>query len=187
MRTREQSVRAAQGIQGWMHPAELEWLYDRASSSPVVVEIGVWLGRSTTVLCDACPGVVIAIDHFGGGMDDEPASPAAARELDVRNKARANLKPYLDSGKLLLVEADSASARQALAGLFSAPFVDMLFIDGDHRSAAVRSDLQFADFVKPGGIVSGHDWDWESVREVVQRAYPQTQLEQRIWWWRKPK
>jgi hypothetical protein len=37
----------AEAIPGWMSPAELQWLHDEASKHQVVLEIGVWCGRST--------------------------------------------------------------------------------------------------------------------------------------------
>jgi predicted O-methyltransferase YrrM len=174
------AVRKAGEIDGWMSEAELGWLYDQAADRDVVIEIGVWKGRSTTALCEACPGVVIAVDHFSGGDPEEAASPAVARDQNVRAQAIQNLMPYLDSGKLVLVQTPSDKAFETLRKLFPGRFADMVFIDGDHRVEAVRLDLRYRDLIKDGGLLSGYDYDWAGVREAVEHLKPL--VAERLWW-----
>lgn len=35
---------------------------------------------------------------------------------------------------------------------------DLIFVDGDHREAAVRSDLGYWDLLRPGGLILFHDY-----------------------------
>ena len=45
--------------------------------------------------------------------------------------------------------------------------LDFCFIDGDHDADAVYEDfVGYYEKVKVGGIMSGDDWHWESVREI---------------------
>lgn len=176
-----EALSKASQVAGFMYEHELEWLYDQACDRDIIIiEIGVWKGLSTTVLCEACPGVVIAVDHFSGGSDEEDASPAAAKNQNVRAVAIENLKPYLDSGKLILVQTPSDKAFETLRKLFPGRFADMVYIDGDHRTEAVKLDLRYKDLIKDGGLLSGHDWDWSSVREAVAPLKPVTLG--RMWW-----
>lgn len=49
---------------------------------------------------------------------------------------------------------------------------DLVFIDGDHRTPAVESDVQRAlVYVRPGGVIVLHDWTADGcVREGTRRA-----------------
>ena len=43
------------------------------------------------------------------------------------------------------------------------PQLDLIYIDGDHRYDGVLNDILLAKkLVKKGGIISGHDYHWES-------------------------
>lgn len=43
------------------------------------------------------------------------------------------------------------------------PPLDLIYIDGDHRYSGVKNDILLAKkLVKKGGIISGHDYHWES-------------------------
>ena len=44
---------------------------------------------------------------------------------------------------------------------------DFLYIDGNHRYEAVKSDLiNYYPRVKKGGIISGHDYEFEGTPDV---------------------
>ncbi len=176
------SLDKALKIPGFMFHHELDWLYEQAREREIVVEIGVWKGRSTTALCEGCPGVVIAVDHFSGGADNEDASPAAARDQNVRAVAIANLQPYLDSGKLILVQTPSDRAYETLRKLFPGRFADMVFVDGDHRAEALKVDMQYRNLVKDGGLFCGHDYDWPSGSVVEATAPFKPIVDGRMWW-----
>jgi Methyltransferase domain len=65
--------------------------------------------------------------------------------------------------------------------------VDVLFIDGAHDRPNVEKDhAAFAPLVKPGGLVSGHDYDdfWPGVVGTVNAHYPKERIHTRetCWW-----
>jgi len=46
--------------------------------------------------------------------------------------------------------------------------LDLVFIDGDHSYVAVREDIQaWRPFLRPGGILAGHDYHLDSVITAV--------------------
>ena len=63
--------------------------------------------------------------------------------------------------------------------------VDALFVDGAHDYPNVKADLDaFAPLVKPGGIISGHDFDgfWPGVVKAVTEKYGQPKTRETVWW-----
>lgn len=63
--------------------------------------------------------------------------------------------------------------------------VDVLFIDGAHDLESVTKDLEaFRHLVKPGGIVSGHDWPDGGVHNSVLKFYSreQVKIQDSCWW-----
>jgi predicted O-methyltransferase YrrM len=127
------------------------------TESPTIVEIGSWLGTgSTQILLDH-------VKRHGGRLycvDTWQGSPAVQGHVDmlatydvyqsfVENVRRAGgeacVEPYLMSS------TDAASQ-------FSDASVDLVFVDGDHKYDAVRSDIKmWLPKIKVGGIICGHD------------------------------
>lgn len=176
-------------IPGWMHPASLNWLYDRAAEANVVVEIGVWKGRSTIALCEACPGVVYAVDHFMGNQQELGREHAICQTAEGRREvmwaALCNLQPYMESGKCRMLPMPSAF----VADLFDdadlrAYFV---FIDGSHGYEDVLDDIVcWKSIVRRGGIIAGHDYDQPDVKRAVDAILGDVEVfkgdAQWIWW-----
>ena len=58
----------------------------------------------------------------------------------------------------LRMDSHSPEAREAVASILNGKKLDLLFIDGDHSEAGVREDfLNFAAFVRTGGLIAFHD------------------------------
>jgi len=151
----------------------------------VIVEVGSWRGRSTRALADHCRGVVYAVDPWGGVyyQDDGSVHP-------IRTKAwpifQVNLRDHLRSGRVRARQGFSADVLPVLAAELGAT-ADLVFIDGDHRHDAVRADIAAArHLVRPGGILSGHDYghdDWPGVQRAVDEVFDADRhLVNSIWW-----
>lgn len=68
--------------------------------------------------------------------------------------------------------------------------IDLLFIDGDHEYSAAKLDIElYAPKVRPGGMVSGHDYDnlprFPGVKQAVDETFPEVNLEPDWVWWVK--
>jgi hypothetical protein len=61
-----------------------------------------------------------------------------------------------------------------------------VFIDGDHREAAVRRDIaMWMPRLTPGGLLCGHDLDWKWVETALNNVlanYRQVS-DTAIWYW----
>lgn len=148
-------VSKAESITGWMSLAELAWLADQASDHDLIVEIGSFHGRSTRALGDHAKGIVIAVDTWTG--------PVGANERDVLpsfyDQFQSNLLDLLSEKKVI-------TFRPSEIEFVGSP--DMVFLDGDHLYAAVRSDIIYwKKKLQPGGLLCGHDYSFPDVRKAV--------------------
>jgi predicted O-methyltransferase YrrM len=146
-------------VPGWLTDRQARRLWDgaRALVAPArIVEIGSFRGRSTIVLAlAAAPGVeVVAIDPHGGGdrgpREIEPVAQLGESDLRAfqENLGRAGVAERVRHVRL-------ASA-QALAEV-SGP-VSLLYVDGAHRYAPARTDLEmWGGRVALGGTLFVHD------------------------------
>lgn len=192
------NIQRASEVPGYMPIRELTWLAEWAAKSRIVVEIGSWKGRSTRALGDNVKQRVYAVDHWLGQLRDPAAAPT--RELLVRgggdraaghdfiwNEFRANLADLIDKGKVIPIDHNSQNGLPAellpLRGR-----VDLLFIDGDHSYEGCKSDIDhYGPLVRPGGIISGHDYNSQprhaGVRRIVDEYYGKSaKFCQTIWW-----
>ncbi|MES2341725.1 MAG: class I SAM-dependent methyltransferase [Pseudomonadota bacterium] len=110
-------------------------------------EIGVGDGVHARALLDAIPGLFLyCVDPWDDGGGNRRGESSYQATL-------AALEPY--RGQVDIVRMTSA---EALAEWTAGP-LDFVFIDGAHDYASVARDIAgWAPKVRPGGIVSGHDY-----------------------------
>jgi len=122
----------------------------------VFVEIGSWLGMSTSILGDVAAGAgakVFAIDTWAGSESTWQEGRVRGRSLFDAFCANMEALGLLGSAVIPIVSRSDRCTELLAPGT-----VDLLFIDGDHRYAGVRADIaQWAPKVRPGGIICGHD------------------------------
>jgi predicted O-methyltransferase YrrM len=158
-RTLADALTAAEGVEGWLSDDQAGRLWERAASlrpPDKVVEIGSYRGRSAIVLATAAAeGVeIVAIDPHAGN-DRGPREihgTGAEGEADHRafldNLSRAGV-----SGRVRHVRRPSREALGDVEGE-----VALLYVDGAHRYAPARADLErWGARVAPGGTMLVHD------------------------------
>jgi predicted O-methyltransferase YrrM len=146
-------------IPGFMSEEELMWLHERAAGASSVLEVGCWLGRSTSALAAGCRGPVYTVDHFQGSPDERDAAHAEAAGRNLYAEAQTYLSSW-PNVRFLVGSSLEASRR------FTPASVDMVFLDGDHAEAAVLRDL-LAWAPKARRVLCGHDADWPSVQAAL--------------------
>lgn len=154
-------------VDGWLHCNEAAKLFDLArgvtDDSPVVVEIGSFLGKSTIVLGKGLMGKnspkLYCIDPFDFRME----------ESWMPNYSRMGGKSTTDPSEIFLhnleingvrglVDFKQAFSHDVAKGFEQA--IDLLFIDGDHSYDAVKRDIEdWAPMLKPDGFIAFHDVD----------------------------
>lgn len=183
----EVSIDRALTIAGWMSAGELRWLAERARVSHLVVEVGSWKGRSTRALGENCPrGTVFAVDTWYGQVDP---TTHVNRELLARGRAAifaeflVNVGDLITVGRVIPVEARSVPAAAAFMRTHGPGAFDFVFLDGEHGYEGVRDDIAaYLPLVRPGGIISGHDFPKPGVHRAVLERFGQVATEGSIWW-----
>jgi predicted O-methyltransferase YrrM len=61
--------------------------------------------------------------------------------------------------------------------------LDFVFIDAEHTTEAVLSDVQaWRDKVRPGGLILGHDEQWPSVQRALKSLFAKwTKHDDNVW------
>lgn len=180
--TRNETLRAAARIPGWMSEMELEWLIEQASTRRIAIEIGSWKGRSTKAIALSVLGVVYAVDHWMAGsppnetrrLVDHDWQEVVARGSDViKAEFHANLASEIASGKCVPTGLSSEQSVGKLKELLGGRKVDMVFIDGDHEYADVKRDIElYRPLLEGGGLLCGHDYPWPGVWKAASELVP---------------
>jgi predicted O-methyltransferase YrrM len=157
---------ALEGIEGFLRKEEAYLLYQIASNLPkgaVAAEIGSWLGRSSVAIAFALRernGKLHTIDDHRGitGHEGDVAADTLLNCF-LANVERAGMQETIEHHRYSS-DALAPTWRTAL---------DFLFIDGDHRYAAVQRDIaNYAHFVKPGGWIAFHDTGGPEVSRAIK-------------------
>lgn len=159
-------MKRASEIQGWMTDAELAWLAEQGASAKRIVEVGSWKGRSTRAL-GAGGACIIAIDTWTGVPGDDETN---SRFYSDGEQAYAEFLSNVAGLNVTPARTTSKYGPGYLSGQF-----DLIFIDADHRYEAVRNDiLAYRPFVRPGGLLCGHDYhnDCRGVVQAVDELFP---------------
>jgi predicted O-methyltransferase YrrM len=148
---------------GWFRSDEglaYRGLVERALESDArgtIVEVGCWLGRSTTYvarLCRARDAELVCVDTWAGSSDRfDAAYRAMLAQRDVFAEFRAHLDALGVSPRCIREPSTRAAAH------FDARSVDLVFLDASHDHEAVAADLAaWWPCLRPGGILAGHDF-----------------------------
>jgi len=135
------------------------------------VEIGVWRGEYSEILCKANPNLhLYSIDSWQLSsyekLEQEIALNAPQSYFDGKYKeAVQRLSRY----NCTIVKKDSMPA---LAD-FEDESLDFVYIDANHDFVSFTNDLHYwLKKIRPGGIISGHDYAYFSYKKFnhVKRA-----------------
>ena len=144
---------------------------DRPST---IVEIGLWLGRSTAYLGVEIvnaqkPISILAIDHFKGQAEITGWRAALVPESEAL--FRQNIKPVAKAlgDRFRLVVSDSVAAAAGVPD----DSVDVVWLDGAHDYDGVRRDIEaWWPKVRAGGFIGGDDFvKCIGVKEAVSERF----------------
>jgi SAM-dependent methyltransferase len=183
--TRRYSISRYEEIDGWLSLDEANSLYEVASSlkgdAPVVVEIGVWQGRSVYIISRALKekagAKIYCIDPFNADSSPEEAEIYRSRSSKFQKSLKDRFLEISETHgfrqKIEVLEGYSFD----FAPSWSRP-IDFLYIDAGHTYEAVARDFkEWSGFVREGGYILFHDvnfeetsGDWKSgPAEMVKR------------------
>jgi predicted O-methyltransferase YrrM len=153
------ALAAVSDVEGWMTDAQARRLWDAARAVPEggrILEIGSFRGRSTIILARAAhPSVeIVAVDpHMGGDRGPNEYDPDESLGDADHKTFHANLDAAGVGGRVSHRRLLSQPALHDVAGE-----LDMLYVDGAHRYAFAKPDIEgWGARVKPGGAMLIHD------------------------------
>lgn len=129
-----------------------------------MAEIGSFQGESTTIFSLYLPNTKIyAIDPLENGYDsDDIASCQDMQNIQHNFTVRTSNFPNITQIKLKSQDA---------VNTFNDYEFDLVYIDGDHRYDAVKSDISsWKTKIKNGGYISGHDYGRECINKAIQET-----------------
>jgi len=120
-------------------------------------EIGVRLGMYSREICAGIPNVkLLCIDPYHPGPDVG---------WDEQEDRYRMAKELLAPGDVTMIRKTSLQAAEQDVPKGS---LDFVYIDASHKFDDVMQDIiVWADRIRPGGIISGHDYQIEDVRVAV--------------------
>jgi GT2 family glycosyltransferase len=190
------NIENAKQCDGFMSDLELEFLATLAKENRVVVEIGVWHGRSSRAIADNLPdnAVLYCIDTWQGSKSEQETNHASAKGMDgdaAYFEFLENLADLVESGKVIPLRMSSKNA----AAYFQKRNLkfDFCFVDAGHEEPEVREDIQcWLPLVKDGGTLCGHDYYyhdniWVGVKKAVDELLPNISIPHNtsIWVYKK--
>jgi hypothetical protein len=151
-----------------------------AEDPQIVVEVGVYEGGLSRLLA-LLPNLrqLFIVDSWEG-------SYSGFGKDHMEKVAVSVLAWAVKTPKVTVYRMRSTEA----APLFADNSIDFWQTDGDHSLAGITSDIQaWFPKVRPGGILSGDNYEMPTVAAGVDRLLPHRQLgaKGRFWWARKPK
>ncbi len=141
-------------------------------SSVVGVEIGIKEGMNSIAMLEMCPNIVklTGIDPFSSYLDLGYQWSDEEQESIYQHMLK-NVKIRQCDNRFEHVRKTSLDAVE----LFEDNSLDFVFIDGEHTSTMVTSELDaYWPKLRDGGIMSGHDFDkignavraWKTANDV---------------------
>lgn len=152
---------AAAGVSGFLHPAELQKLYELAVEKDVL-EIGAFMGLSAWGMAQTAKRVV-SVDTFKANT----AGQAQQEEFTTLEDYKRAVSGF-DNVSYCIGKSEDAT--DAVYGDF-----DFIFLDAMHTYEDVKADIaRWWPRVRPGGVMAFHDYshgDFPGVKQAVDEAF----------------
>ena len=177
-------MKKTQEIQGWFNQYQqnvYDYLISKTPENGTFVEIGAWLGKSSSYLVDnSGERNIIIIDSWEGSPNERGGNHNLATKTDIYEIFKENMgdRNY-KSIRVLSTEVVEQFEDESL---------DTVFIDATHTYDAVKEDIKvWLPKVKKGGILAGDDYvdGWPGVIKAVKEMLPEHTEMQGRWIYQK--
>lgn len=153
-------------LHGWFtNEKQLKSLLDKYNSQ-VIVEVGSWLGLSTSFLAKNTTGKVYAVDTWLGSEEHHTFPEYANKLPTLYQQFLSNMIHLSLCNKVIPIRMTSLEAATTLDVL-----PDLVYIDAAHDEESVFNDIKaWYQKLKINGIMCGDDWGHIPVQTAVKRA-----------------
>jgi len=157
-----------------------------AKDGDVLVELGTYLGQSAAFMAECIKNSgkklkFYAVDLFQHTDDNDHKE--VNRDIFTQfwhNMELCGVSEYIIPLKMSTAEA--AAYLEEKEGQ-----LDFVFVDANHTYPYVKADLEnYLPLIKPGGVLSGHDIYFESVRKAVDEVLPKAEILPSCFFYRVP-
>lgn len=127
---------------------------------------------------------MIAVDLWQGmpKSDAEGAETYEARDHEQYYRQFKEISEKLFPGRISIRRMSTNDAAKTVTD----DYLDFVFIDADHTEAGCGSDIDnWFPKVRRGGLISGHDINWPSVRRAVEARFGSqynVHESDNVWW-----
>jgi hypothetical protein len=152
-------------LEGWYGNAmQIEKIF-RENQIEVAIEIGCWVGLSTTHIASLLPtdGNLYAIDHWKGSVEHQGFSQLPT----IYEQFLSNVIWLGLTDRIVPMRMSSLEASPKIHAMKVIP--DLIYLDASHDTASVLADLNaWFPRVEGHGIMCGDDWECGSVKAAVE-------------------
>jgi hypothetical protein len=135
-----------------------------SAETPLVIELGSWLGLSTRYIADRAPNaVVVAVDHWRG-------SPEHHRHPEWRAMLPRLYETFLAlcweyRGRIVPLRMTTLEGLRTVAEFGLEPA--LIYVDAEHSAEAVTAEVELARRLFPRAVLVGDDYDWPGIAPAV--------------------
>ena len=161
-------------IDGWFGRHEQQFYEHQvavAASPARFVEVGSWMGRSSTCMAEAIRNSGKQIDFWCVDTwrgSDEHQQLSVVRDDALFQEFLTNIDPFRDLIQPLRMSSLEAATR------FDSESLDFVFLDAAHDFGNVVTDIEaWLPKVRPTGVLAGHDYlsCWPGVVQAVEANF----------------
>ena len=131
----------------------------------VIVEIGVWSGKSLLPMALACRelghGMVIGIDPYEPAASIEGQAPANVEWWSSVANHDAMHAYFLEEVTRLGLQNVTRLIRKRSDDVTPPDNIGLLSLDGNHGPQALADAMRFGPFIRPGGFIVLDDLHWD--------------------------
>lgn len=149
------------GVQGFLTPGDVSFLFNLATELPPggkYLEVGSWMGLSSIIFANGLlanlnlNARIYCVDTWEGSPEHQDLSQVKERQLFEIFQHNIN-----ESQMDCLIEAVRGHSTD-VAGDWSGPKLDIIFLDGDHSAEGCYQDLRnWLPHLASHGRMLGHD------------------------------
>lgn len=160
-------------------------VFESLSNNSKIVEIGCFEGRSSshmaTLIANSNKNInFYCIDTWKGSKEHQLGEKSEAAEV-VKGTLFEAFTKNMESVKNFYIPIRNFSVEAAKN--FEDQSLDFVFIDASHEYEDVKNDISaWLPKIKKGGILSGHDITFKSVKEAVEEKFIKYQTKGLCWY-----
>jgi predicted O-methyltransferase YrrM len=134
-----------------------------------IIEIGSYCGASAKIISDNfVHSTINCVDMWEKYIEDCSTYDIDKQELELKEAEKIFDKVI--SVKKNIVKNKTSSVEFSKKVLDKS--IDFIYIDGNHQYSSVKEDLiLWIPKIKNGGIVSGHDYEWPTVKQALNEVF----------------